>query len=254
MANDFMILELGTDLADSKKFKKIMLSRHGGRDLTPRCTYPNTKSGDLTHLNQVPQSAWKDKRIQKWMKDFVSASPTILYLSSHHYGNFFSEYLWNSKDFGVKATQTGLKYGDQTTLLLQGKEAQGISYKKNLVLIIVDGCNIVSSTGSSSGKIFQKLFSFKGNKPVILGFTGKSPGRGTAPLHKAFLESLTKSEFTGSLKTGSNKQNHFVNRWLNAGKKWKHVAKRRLVAIDNKGKVFDYSGKEFMGTMDRILR
>lgn len=70
-----MILELGTDLADSKKFKKIMLSRHGGRDLTPRCTYPNTKSGDLTHLNQVPQSAWKDKRIQKWMKDFVSARP-----------------------------------------------------------------------------------------------------------------------------------------------------------------------------------
>lgn len=37
MANNFLILELGTDIKDSKTFKQIMETRHGGRDLTPKC-------------------------------------------------------------------------------------------------------------------------------------------------------------------------------------------------------------------------
>lgn len=254
MANNFLILELGTDIKDSKTFKQIMETRHGGRDLTPKCSYQNTKSGTLTYLNKLPASAWNDTIIQKWMEDFVKASPTVLYLSSHHFGEFFSEYFWNDKNFSVRFTQTGLKYGDMRTYLVNGKEAHGINIKKSLVLIIVDGCNIVSSTGSSSGRKFQSIFSFNKTKPIILGFTEKSPAKGTASLHKLFLESLPKSDFSKSFAQGSSQQNKLVEFWVEAGKKWKNSASKRLVAIDNKGNVFDHTGKTFRATMDDILR
>lgn len=135
-----------------------METRHGGRDLTPKCSYQNTKSGTLTYLNKLPASAWNDTIIQKWMEDFVKASPTVLYLSSHHFGKFFSEYFWNDKNFSVRFTQTGLKYGDMRTYLVNGKEAHGINIKKSLVLIIVDGCNIVSSQGRRVGENFKAFF------------------------------------------------------------------------------------------------
>lgn len=188
------------------------------------------------------------------MEDFAKASPTILYLSSHHYGEFFYDYLFNDKNFAVKFTQTGLKYGDMGTYLVNGKEVKNLNIKKSLVLIIVDGCNIVSSGGSSTGKKFQEIFSFNKTKPIILGFTGKSPPKGTSPLHKLFLESLPKSDFSKRFARGSSQQNELVEYWVEAGKKWQNSASKRLVAIDNKGDIFDHAGKTFRSTMDEILK
>lgn len=253
MRNAFLILELGTDLSDSSTFKEVMTKRHGGKDLTPTCAYPGTVHNALTHLSGVSGDAWGHPAITKWMESFVSTAPIILYLSSHHYGEFFTDHIFNGKNFGVKFLKEGIRYGSSNMLFISGhaKTLDVNTFKAKLVAVILDGCNLVTQTGTSGGLKFQSLLSTQSGKPVMLGFIGKSPSTGTAPLHRKFLEFIPQGDFATMFERGKASQNNLIEYWVRAAAKWAHP--QRVVAINNAGTVYDYKKNVFKGTVERIL-
>ena len=245
MANKFLILELGTDTQDSATFKFMMTKRHRGRDLTPICNYPKTKFGSVTALNTVPIEAWKDPRIERWMKAFIKTKPVVLYISAHHAGSPAGVF-FNGNGFGVRFREKGIRFGDTSHNLGFGKTVTIPNFKFTPVMVILDGCNCVLSGNTYSGKRFQEVFSHWPHIPVILGFQNKSPAKGTASLHKIFLDLVPKVDFSKVYRSGSVKQNELVKLWLEAAKSWRHRNKKNVVGIDNKGKIFEFGGKEMV--------
>ena len=119
----------------------------------------------------------------------------------------------------------GEKFSDARTVV------PSKSMVKNLILVIVDGCNLKEKGALE----LQQLLSGKGGKPVLLGYDGTS--RETSQMCKLFLEEIPKqTDFSKVFTRGTQKQNKLIEYWFEAGKKWKNPQAKRMVALDNAGK------------------
>jgi len=241
MSNGFVILELGTDNADSITFKSVMTRRHAGKDLTPKAPHGVPIRGGVPILSYLPYDAWTDKRIVEWFKKCLMTKPSVLYLSGHHGGK--TPDIYNSNYFGVEFVANGVKLSGKR---VKGKNEVLISlpgFSDNLVLIVIDACNCFSWF-TAAGKNFQNVLTGKKGKPVVLGFKAKSPPTGTAKLHKKFLELIPPTfNFATTFAAGSVAQNKLLGYWQAAGKKVGGTLGPKVAGINNRGFVLDINNK-----------
>lgn len=268
MKNSYAIMELAV-IYDSIAFKQKMTSRHKGLDITPKCGISETSRSGVTYLSKAKywpsrtdrgysmdiQYRRDVKALQSWLRQFVKLSPEILYISSHHsvmpptninpkptertrfYSGLFAfnfikdgVELFNTKEvkddpLGAKTTVKGSRLGE------------------NLVLLIIDGCNMHgNSIGSSAAIEMQKLLSSKSGKPVVLGYHGTS--NSTSQIYKLFLQKIPSgTDFSKAFARNTENQNKLIRYWVEAGQEWSSPQSKIMSAVDNKGKIYDHQGK-----------
>lgn len=254
MDNTYAILELAA-ISDSISFKQMMGSRYKGNDITPRSTIPGTWRGGVVYFGDVTyrSDSSNAKALQSWLRQFANLSPVILYISSHHInlsptpvnpkpsqGTKF----YNNNSVAFEFIQGGIqlynmaeddKYSDVRTTV------RGCRLGENLVLLIIDGCNMHGLISDSSAIEMQKLLSSKTGKPVVLGYNGKSGA--TSQIYKIFLNEIPLgTDFSKAFARNTENQNKLIKYWVEAGKKWKSEQRKIMSALDNNGNIYDNHG------------
>ncbi len=249
-AIDFLILELGPDQKDSIAFKKAMESHKLGSDLTPKLAGLKraTQKQGVTYLSTLREQDFVTPQLKQWLQKVAACKPVILYISGHHSDS--KPIFYNDNDCGLLIDKGSIRVGKYVQIVFMdiftgsGRKTIKVpiaGFSKNLVAIIADACNLLSSgvaiTGAASS--LQSELSNKHGKPLVLGFRDKAPPAGTGRLHRSFVSSLAKK-----LKRGSTTHQDVIDCWVQAGQRWANKKySKKLGVLGADGKFRGYDGK-----------
>jgi hypothetical protein len=246
---DFLILEFGPDQKDSIAFKKAMEAHNLGRDLTPKFAglKRSTEKQGVTYLSTLQDADFVTPQFRQWIQRVAACKPAILFISGHHSDS--RPIFFNDNGCGLLIEKDKMRVGKYVSIVFMdiftksGRhkiEVSSTGFAENIIAIIADACKLVSSGLIAGGASkLQAALSNKHGKPVVVGFSDKSPRSGTGHLHSSFVSFLAKK-----LKQGPITRQDIIGSWIASGQRWSNPKyKKNLGVLGPDGKFYGYDGR-----------
>ena len=242
-----------TDLMDSSRPPAGLISTKTGKIRTVRragvTTYSFYGLKQKNWRSKVKKSKLYRSEFKKWMDKVIDQPVHCVYLTGHHWGNSILILSWADtiKEFhqATDSNKKKLEFGTGSGRYMVDLNATKL--KSECMVLMGFGCNV--ATGSNSLN-YQKFFSSKGKKPIVLGWERTI----SVPKQNASLKRQVNHRFFDYLETYAQKNSKvpakdrikwfYANEPMEIVKAWGYATsfwfRKRSRARDEKGDFYKF--------------